>query len=81
MTEPTTETIGARVKRLREKIKVTLPLGEETTMTQEILARECKCDKGTISRIERNEIIPSLCLAKALARELGVTLDYLAEGC
>lgn len=81
MAQTTTETLGERVKRLRETILVTLPSGAEKIMTQEILAERCDCDKCTISRIERNEILPSLSLAKYLARELVVTLDYLAEGC
>ncbi len=81
MAQTTTETFGERVKRLREAKLVTQPSGEEKTMTQEILADRCNCDKCTISRIERNEIIPGLSLTKALARELGVTMDYLAECC
>ncbi len=76
-TEPT-ETFGERVKRLRESRTVKLASGEEKKMGQEDLAILSKCDKCTISRIERDEQIPATDLAKRIAAALGVSLDYLA---
>ena len=81
MALPTTETLGQRIKRLRESITVTLASGEQKKMTQEILAERCNCDVSTIYRIENGRQEPTLCVAKSLANALGVSLDYLAETC
>lgn len=77
-TQPHEETLGQRVKRLREAKTALDPLGKPTEMTQEILARECQCSKDTISRIECDRQLPSWELGIALAKALGTTMGYLA---
>jgi transcriptional regulator with XRE-family HTH domain len=74
------ETLGARIKRLRESQTITLPSGATAPMRQEDLALLCNCDKCTISRIEGNRQEPSLSLAMDLAKALKVSLDVLVYG-
>jgi transcriptional regulator with XRE-family HTH domain len=62
-------TIGARVRREREKRGWTL----------RELARRAAVSPGAISKLEGGaRLSPSMEVGKRLARALGVTLDYLA---
>lgn len=49
-------------------------------MTQVQLSQAVSCDPSTISRIERDEVIPSLKIAQAIAHKCGVSLpDFFRE--
>lgn len=64
-----TETIGERVKRLRE--------AKEWSVGE--LARRSAVDKGTISRIERGHNKPGPRTVRDLAAALGVVPESLRE--
>ena len=46
-------------------------------LSQEELAARCGVSRQTVNAIENNKYDPTLALAFALARELGVTVDGL----
>ena len=46
-------------------------------LSQQELANRCGVSRQTINAIENNKYDPTLALAFALARELGVTVDAL----
>lgn len=50
---------------------------EHGKMSQEDLANAAGLTWGTVSRVERGEVSPSLKTAQALARALGVTVDEI----
>ena len=52
-------------------------LRKERGISQEDLARRCGVSRQTINAIENNKYDPTLSLAFRLARELGVTVDWL----
>jgi transcriptional regulator with XRE-family HTH domain len=62
------ETIGARLKRLRDR----------KGWSQQELARQCGVTQATISRLERGELQDiQVITARRMAHALGVTIDYL----
>lgn len=64
-------TFGERIISLRKKLK----------WSQDELAKKVGTSAPIIGRYERNEIKPSIEVAKKIADELGVTIDYLiSEG-
>ena len=63
-------TFGERIVALRKKQK----------WSQDELAKKVGTSAPIIGRYERNEIKPSIEVAKKLADELGVTIDYLISG-
>lgn len=63
-------TFGERIISLRKKNK----------WSQDELAKRIGTSAPIIGRYERNEIKPSIEVAKKLADELGVTIDYLIGG-
>ena len=63
-------TFGERIVSLRKKQK----------WSQDELAKKVGTSAPIIGRYERNEIKPSIEVAKKLADELGVTIDYLIGG-
>jgi len=63
-------TFGERIISLRKKVK----------WSQDDLAKKIGTSAPIIGRYERNEIKPSIEVAKKLADELGVTIDYLIGG-
>ena len=71
-----TETLGARIRRIR-KATLIKHNGKQNPMTQELLAALAGCDKGTISRIERNVQQPGIKILQAIALALKVTLEIL----
>ena len=56
--------------RIREKRK-------EMKISQEELAKKCGVSRQTINAIENNKYDPTLSLAFALSRELGMLVDEL----
>ena len=50
---------------------------KELDLSQEELAKCCGVTRQTVNAIENNKYDPSLALAFALARELGLTVDEL----
>jgi transcriptional regulator with XRE-family HTH domain len=62
--------IGERLRATREALE----------LTQEALARELGVTHQHISRIEGNQVAPSLELVVKLSRRLGITTDYLLDG-
>lgn len=56
--------------RIRERRK-------EMKISQEELAKKCGVSRQTINAIENNKYDPTLSLAFALARELGMLVDEL----
>ena len=54
-------------------------LREERAMTQTALARACGCTRQTIIMLEQERYVPSLSLAFAVARSLGVALEQVFE--
>ena len=50
---------------------------KELGLSQEELARRCGVTRQTINAIENNKYDPTLALAFALARVLGLTVDEL----
>ena len=50
---------------------------KELGLSQEELAKCCGVTRQTVNAIENNKYDPSLALAFALARELGLTVDEL----
>ena len=54
-------------------------LREERAMTQKALARSCGCTRQTIIMLEQERYVPSLSLAFAVARSLGVALEQVFE--
>jgi transcriptional regulator with XRE-family HTH domain len=65
----TTSTFGERLRRIREQRK----------LTQQELAERAGIRYETINRIENGKHAePRVYVAAALARALGVTVDYLA---
>lgn len=63
-------TFGERIISLRKKLK----------WSQSDLAKKVGTSAPIIGRYERNEIKPSIEVAKKIADELGVTIDYLIGG-
>jgi transcriptional regulator with XRE-family HTH domain len=63
-------TFGERILSLRKKNK----------WSQDELAKRIGTSAPIVGRYERNEIKPSIEVAKKLADELGVTIDYLIGG-
>ena len=63
-------TFGERIVSLRKTKK----------WSQDELAKKVGTSAPIIGRYERNEIKPSIEVAKKLADELGVTIDYLIGG-
>jgi transcriptional regulator with XRE-family HTH domain len=63
-------TFGERILSLRKKNK----------WSQDELAKKIGTSAPIVGRYERNEIKPSIEVAKKLADELGVTIDYLIGG-
>lgn len=63
-------TFGERIVTLRKKQK----------WSQDELAKKVGTSAPIIGRYERNEIKPSIEVAKKLADELGITIDYLIGG-
>ncbi|MFO7867864.1 MAG: helix-turn-helix transcriptional regulator [Bacteroidales bacterium] len=63
-------TFGERIVSLRKKLK----------WSQDELAKKIGTSAPIIGRYERNEIKPSIEVAKKLADELEVTIDYLIGG-
>lgn len=63
-------TFGEHVVLQRKQLK----------MSQDELAKKVGTSAPIIGRYERNEIKPSIEMAKKLADELGVTVDYLIGG-
>lgn len=64
------ETIGARVKKLREK----------RGLTQRGLALKANIANSTISRIEKNQNIPYGNSLESLAKALNVSTDFILTG-
>lgn len=58
---------GARFKKAREA----------AGLTQQGLAERAKCDSSTVSRIERGTQTPTLAIAAAIAKALGIPLEEL----
>lgn len=50
---------------------------KELGLSQEELAKRCSVTRQTVNAIENNKYDPTLALAFALARELGLTVDEL----
>lgn len=63
-------TFGERIILLRKQLK----------WSQDELARKVGTSAPIIGRYERNEIKPSIEIAKKIADELSVTVDYLLGG-
>ena len=63
-------TFGERITRLRKQLK----------WSQDELAKKAGTSAPIIGRYERNEIKPSIEMAKKIADELEVTVDYLIGG-
>lgn len=63
-------TFGEHVVMQRKQLK----------MSQDELAKKVGTSAPIIGRYERNEIKPSIEMAKKIADELGVTVDYLIGG-
>lgn len=63
-------TFGERILSLRKKLK----------WSQDDLAKHIGTSAPIVGRYERNEIKPSIEVAKKLADELGVTIDFLIGG-
>lgn len=63
-------TFGDRIVSLRKKLK----------WSQDTLAKKIGTSAPIVGRYERNEIKPSIEVAKKLADELGVTIDFLIGG-
>lgn len=64
------ETMGARTKALRKRLRLSL----------DELAKATGSNKGHLSMVERDRTNPSADLAVRLARELGVTAQWLVAG-
>ena len=79
MAEHPNETLGERIKNLRENKLVTDARNLPHKMTQQELADQCGCCKDTISRIECGIHEPQFSLVIKIARALYVSIDYLAE--
>lgn len=63
-------TFGERITLIRKQLK----------WSQEDLAKKIGTSAPIIGRYERNEIKPSIEIAKKIADELSVTVDYLLGG-
>ena len=63
-------TFGERITLVRKQLKY----------SQDDLAKRVGTSAPIIGRYERNEIKPSIEIAKKIADELGVTVDYLLGG-
>ena len=63
-------TFGERITTLRKQLK----------WSQDDLAKKAGTSAPIIGRYERNEIKPSIEMAKKIADELEVTVDYLIGG-
>ena len=50
---------------------------KELGLSQEELAKRCSVTRQTVNAIENNKYDPTLALAFALARELGLSVDEL----
>ncbi len=50
---------------------------KELGLSQEELAKRCGVTRQTVNAIENNKYDPTLALAFALARELGLSVDQL----
>jgi transcriptional regulator with XRE-family HTH domain len=65
----TEETMGARLKRLRES----------ANMSQEALAREADVSLGAVRNWEQDRRVPMLDAAMRVAAALSISLDELAD--
>ncbi len=54
-------------------------LREERGITQTEFARRCGCTRQTIIMLEQERYVPSLSLAFAVAKSLGVALEEVFE--
>ncbi len=63
-------TFGERILSIRKRLK----------WSQDELAKKVGTSAPIIGRYERNEIKPAIDTAKAIADELGVTVDFLLGG-
>ncbi|HED10792.1 MAG TPA: cupin domain-containing protein [Caldithrix abyssi] len=69
--EMTEKEIGAKLKQLRQKKKMTLKQ----------LAEKAHCTDAALSKIERGEVTPTISLLKNAVNVLGVTLsEFLSNG-
>jgi transcriptional regulator with XRE-family HTH domain len=68
MTTTASETIGARIRRLRK----------ERCMTLEAVSKRVRSRGSYLGQVERNEHAPGLMVAAELAKLFGVSLDYIA---
>jgi transcriptional regulator with XRE-family HTH domain len=62
--------LGQRIRRRREAL----------TITQQELADALKISPQYVSAIEKSKKVPSLALVSELAKQLGVSIDYLVSG-
>jgi transcriptional regulator with XRE-family HTH domain len=62
--------IGKRIKKRRH----------ELSLTQHDIAQKLGLTAQHISAIEQEKRLPSIALLEKIARELGVTIDYLVTG-
>jgi transcriptional regulator with XRE-family HTH domain len=62
--------LGQRIKERRKALNI----------TQEQLARALKVTPQHISAIEKDKRVPSLSFIIRMAKELGVSIDYLVSG-
>lgn len=62
--------LGQRIRRRRETLNI----------TQQELADALSISPQYISAVENNKKVPSLALISELAKQLGVSVDYLVSG-
>jgi transcriptional regulator with XRE-family HTH domain len=62
------ETIGSRIRRLRQENKMTL----------DAVSKRIRMRGSYIGQVERNEHAPGLMMAAEMAKLFGVSLDYIA---
>lgn len=62
--------LGQRIRRRRETLNI----------TQQELADTLQISAQHISAVENNKKVPSLALISELAKQLGVSVDYLVSG-
>jgi transcriptional regulator with XRE-family HTH domain len=62
--------LGERILQKRQDLQI----------TQQDLARALKVTPQHVSLVEQNKVTPSLSILAGLAKELGVSVDYLISG-